>query len=38
MTFGYLHFEGGVWQGINYGSLDRNHIVFWNNSASFELK
>ena len=35
MPFCYLHFECSVSHTLDYSSINRDHIFFWNNVTSF---
>jgi hypothetical protein len=35
MPLGNLHFECGISHALDYCSINRNHIFFWNGVTSF---
>lgn len=35
VPLGYLHFKGGVSHALDYSSINRNHVFFWNDVTSF---
>jgi hypothetical protein len=37
VSLAYLHFEGSVSHTLDYSSINRDHIFFWNDFTSLPL-